>query len=176
MKSINMAIIRKNKSSARSVLFVCTGNICRSPLAEYFFRDYVTKKGDGKRFDISSAGTYAFDGNHATLEAIEAGRQWGLDLRSHYARAVNGAIMSSSDYILVMTQAHRNWLLHQHPGYENKIYLTRLFPRHLSGEPKVKTDVPDPIGESVGFYLKVLEMLEPVLPVIYQTALEEGQS
>jgi protein-tyrosine-phosphatase len=165
-----------SKTNIRSVLFVCTGNICRSPLAEYFFRDYVTKKGDGGRFDVGSAGVYALDGNHATYEAIEAGRQWRLDLKQHHARAIDRDMMASSDYILVMTQAHRNWLLHQYPGYENKIYLTLLFPRHLSGEPPVQTDVPDPIGESVDYYLKVLEMLEPVLPDIHRVALEEDQS
>lgn len=167
---------QNSESGRRSVLFVCTGNICRSPLAEYFFRDYVTKKGDGNRFNIGSAGAYALDGNHATYEAIEAGRQWGLDLKPHHARATNNAMITSSDYILVMTQAHRNWLLQQYPGFENRIYLALLFPRHLSGEPSDQTDVPDPIGESVGFYLKVLEMLEPVLPDIHMGILEEGSS
>lgn len=163
-------------SGTRSILFVCTGNICRSPLAEYLFRQYVTSRGHGHRFDISSAGTYALDGNQATYEALEAGRKWGLDLGPHRARPVTGDMLAVTDHVLVMTQAHRDLLLRQYPFFENKIYLAMLFPRHLSGEPPGRTDVPDPIGESVGYYLKVLEMLEPVLPDIYQGAIEEDHS
>lgn len=158
-----------------SILFVCTGNICRSPLAEYFFRDYVEKRGDGGRFNISSAGTFALNGNRATYEAREAGRLRGLDLEPHRAREINGALLSGADHVLVMTRSHRDWLCRHYPGQENKIYLAMLFPHRLEGESPEMTDVPDPIGESVEYYLRVLEMLEPVLPDIYRGALEEDQ-
>lgn len=158
-----------------SVLFVCTGNICRSPLAEYLFRDYVENQGKGGRFNIGSAGTFALNGNRATFEAVEAGRRRGLDLSRHRAREVNGALMSAADHVLVMTRAHHDWLCTRYPGLENKVYLAMLFPRRLEGGGRGKADVPDPIGESVDYYLKVLEMLEPVLPNIYRGALEEDQ-
>ncbi|MHB0914204.1 MAG: arsenate reductase/protein-tyrosine-phosphatase family protein [Thermoleophilia bacterium] len=156
-----------------SILFVCTGNICRSPLAEYFFSDYVEKQGASDRFDISSAGTFALRGNRATYEALEAGRRRGLDLRPHRARPVDQALLSRTDHILVMTRSHHDWLCRHYPGLENKIYLAKLFPRRLSGEPPEITDVPDPYGESVGYYLEVLEMLEPVLPKLFRDAIEE---
>lgn len=162
--------------NVRSILFVCTGNICRSPLAEYLFRDHVEKLNDSGRFRIGSAGTYALNGNRATPEAMEAGRMWGIDLSPHRAREVNGALLAASDFVLVMTRGHRDWLLQQYPAYENKIYLAMLFPRKLAGEASGSADVPDPIGESVDYYLEVLEMLEPVLPEIYSGALEEGDS
>ncbi|RJQ48112.1 MAG: low molecular weight protein arginine phosphatase [Gaiellales bacterium] len=162
--------------SSRNILFVCTGNICRSPLAEYFFRDYVEKRGQGGRFQIGSAGTYALDGNRATYEAIEAGRSRGLDLTPHRAREVNGGLMSSADLVLAMTRSHHDWLSTRYPGLENKIYLTMLFPRRYDGRGPGRIDVPDPIGESVEHYLQVLAMLEPALPKICQGILEEDHS
>lgn len=164
---------KRRMKNIRSVLFICTGNICRSPLAEYFFSDYVEKQGAGDRFDISSAGTYAIDGNRATYEALEAGRRRGLDLTPHRARPVNGSLLSAADHVLVMTQSHHDWLCRHYPGLENKIYLAKLFPSHLSGEPPEITDVPDPYGESVGYYLEVLKMLEPVLPKLFRDTIRE---
>lgn len=160
----------------RSILFVCTGNICRSPLAEYLFRDYAEKQGDASRFDIGSAGTLALEGNRATREAVAAGRLRGIDLEPHRARGVNDSLMSSADHILVMTQAHHDWLCTRYPGLENKIYLAMLFPRRLRRRFSGRIDVPDPIGESVEYYLKVLDMLVPVLPEIHRGALRRIES
>ena len=159
-----------------SILFVCTGNICRSPLAEAQLRDYAEKQGVAGRLDISSAGTHAWDGNPATHEAREAAHLNNLDLSSHRAREVRRSIMNDSGYVIAMTQRHHQWLLKEFPEHENKIYLALLFPRGLKGESPEVTDVPDPIGESVEFYLKVLEMLRPSLPEILGAALKEDAS
>lgn len=163
----------QNPSSRIRLTFVCTGNICRSPLAEYLFRDFTGKQGNARRFEIDSAGTHAMDGNHATYEAMEAGRRRGLDLRPHRAREIDGGIMTAADLVLVMTRAHHDWLCARYPGLENKIYLAMLYPGRLTGRDRGNVDVPDPIGESVEYYLKVLDMLEPVLPEIHRGALEE---
>ena len=156
-----------------SILFVCTGNICRSPLAEALLRDYAVKRGREDRLAVSSAGIHAGDGNPATAEAREAARRWGLDLARHRAREVRRSIIDGADFILAMTKRHHDWLVQAFPESKNKIYLALLFPRGLDGRPPAGTDVPDPIGESVGFYLDVLELLQPVLPKILSGALRE---
>ncbi|MCL4474054.1 MAG: low molecular weight phosphotyrosine protein phosphatase [Actinobacteria bacterium] len=154
-----------------SILFVCTGNICRSPLAEYLLRDYAARQGKGGLISVSSAGTHAWEGNAATGEARAAGRKWGLDLAGHRAREARRSIVESSDIILAMTRAHHEWLVRAFPERKNAIYLALLFPRRLDEKSPAAADVPDPIGESVGFYLDVLEMLKPALPVILSAAL-----
>jgi len=166
----------KKTDSRKSVLYVCTGNICRSPLAEAQLRDYARKQGVDSRIDVGSAGTHAWDGNPATREAHEAARLWGLDLSTHRAREVRRSIVDSADCILAMTQRHYQWLRREFPASENKIYLALLFPRRLDGESPETTDVPDPIGESVEFYVNVLEMLRPVLPDILDAVLKEDVS
>lgn len=156
-----------------SILFVCTGNICRSPLAEAQLKDYARRHGLAPRFEVSSAGIHALAGYGATYEAQAAGRRHDLDLAAHRARQVDDALMVENDFVLGMTQRQHGWLRREFPQYKNKIYLALLFPRQLAGERPDETDVPDPIGESVEFYIKVLEMLGPALPDITRGALGE---
>lgn len=157
----------------KRVLFVCTGNICRSPLAEALLRDYVSRRDLGDRVSVSSAGTFALNGNQATTQAIRAGADWGLDLSSHRAREVSGAIMAENDIILGMTRRHCDELVGEFPRHENKIYLALLFPRRLSPDEPGGIDVPDPIGLSVDYYTQVLEMMQPALPRILAGIMEE---
>ncbi|MHB9111207.1 MAG: arsenate reductase/protein-tyrosine-phosphatase family protein [Thermoleophilia bacterium] len=156
-----------------SLLFVCTGNICRSPLAEAFLKDYALKKGRAGRLFVSSAGTHGWDGNPATAEASMAGARYGLDLSRHRAREVRLSIIEENDLVLAMTIRQHEWLLRTFPEAKNKLYLALLFPRCLAGESPEVADVPDPMGESVEFYLNVLEMLQPALPAILGGALRE---
>lgn len=163
-------------NNSRSVLFVCTGNICRSPLAEVLLRNYAKKKGAAHRLKVSSAGTYALNGNAATWEAQQAAASWGLDLSGHRAREVSRSIMADSDFVLGMTKEHCRWLVREFPEHENKIYLALLFPRKVNWERLDGIDVPDPIGQSVRYYAEVLEMLSPALPRIFDnTFKEEGE-
>jgi len=81
--------------------------------------------------------------------------------------------MRASDIVLAMTRSHHEYLVQTFPESKNKIYLALLFPRRLDSKTRADTDVPDPIGESIGYYLEVLEMLRPALPDILKGALEE---
>ena len=82
------------------VLFVCTGNICRSPFAEYYARDFWKDRSTV----TSSAGTWAMIGNKSTEHMIEVGAQHGLNLAPHRARPLGSA--DSPDLILCMEQHH----------------------------------------------------------------------
>ena len=159
------------KNNQISILYVCTGNICRSPLAEALLRDYAARRGAAGELRVGSAGTHGLTGNPATAEAREAGRRRGLDLSRHRARAVTPQIAAGADIILAATQDHQNWLRRRFPRLENKVYLAMLFPQRLAGQPPAETDIPDPVGESVEYYLEVLDMLQPTLPAVVAGAL-----
>jgi len=165
--------MNEHGSQPVSILFGFTVKIGRSPLAEALLREYAGSRGLGDRLRVSSAGTHAWEGNAATGEAIRAGREWGLDLSRHRAREVRRSIMDASDIVLAMTRRHLEFLAREFPQRENTIYLALLYPRRMDENPAAAIDVPDPIGESVGFYIDVLRMLEPVLPAIVRGALGE---
>ena len=88
------------------VLFVCTGNICRSPLAEVLLRRIVSEEGlDG--VGVASAGTGAWDGAPASEGAYLVGLEHGLDLSAHRATLLTREVVKRSDLILTMARHHR---------------------------------------------------------------------
>src|SRR5437870_4626583 len=88
------------------VLFVCTGNTCRSPMAAAALRSELGS--DAARVDVGSAGTAAWDGQPATEPSIEVTGRDGIDLASHRSRRVSPALLRASDLVLVMERGHLN--------------------------------------------------------------------
>jgi protein-tyrosine-phosphatase len=92
------------------ILFVCSGNTCRSPMAEALFRDLVAARGCGARFEIGSAGISAIDGDPAS----DGARAVVTGLEAHRSRAVTGDLVADQDLIVTMTKSHARSLLASH--------------------------------------------------------------
>src|SRR2546423_14724362 len=88
-----------------NLLFVCSGNTCRSPMAEALARKIAERRGI-KDLSVSSAGTNAWDNVPATDEALLVGMERDIDLTGHRARKLTPAIVSEADLIFVMTPGH----------------------------------------------------------------------
>ena len=87
------------------VLFVCTGNICRSPMGEALLRHRLNERGC-EDVEVTSVGTWAYYGREATTEAIETLRKRGVDLSSHRSRPVEMEELRAADLIVAMTSVH----------------------------------------------------------------------
>ena len=138
------------------VLFVCMGNICRSPTAEGVFRYKVAQANLQDHISIDSAGTHAYHvGNPPDARAQDAALKRNIDLSSQHARRVNADDFSSFDYVIAMDDSNKRDLLTICPaGFEDRVH---LFLDFAEGN---ETEVPDPYyGQGRGFEI-VLNLVE----------------
>jgi protein-tyrosine phosphatase len=139
------------------VLFVCTGNICRSPTAEGVLRHHVEQAGVGNRILIDSAGTIDYHvGEPPDPRMQAAARRRNYDLSRLRARQVKPGDFARFDYLLAMDQDHVSWLKREAPGdHMHKIQLFLDYAPHMGPR-----EVPDPYyGGTEGFEL-VLDLIE----------------
>lgn len=100
----------------KTILFVCTGNTCRSPMAECMFRSLVEQHGLQEEWRVLSAGTYAVSGAPASEGSLRAMQRRGLSLDAHRSQAVTGVLVNSVDLIIGMGQSHIMQLKMMYPA------------------------------------------------------------
>ncbi len=121
------------------VLFVCTGNTCRSAMAERLFAQLLEKRGDRERLRVASAGLWAYNGRPASPEAIALLGEEGLDLTDHSARALTQQMVDEADLVLAMERAHLRDLAMRFVRAQPKAHL-------LSKTAGKRGDVADPVA------------------------------
>ncbi|MEM9399547.1 MAG: serine hydroxymethyltransferase [Verrucomicrobiota bacterium] len=135
------------------ILFICTGNICRSPMAEGIFRHLTEDMND---VEIFSAGMGAVDGQPPSRNAVTAMSELGIDISHQRSNQLTKEMVETADFILVMTYGHLDMLLMIYPHASEKAFLIREFE---SGLPARQREVSDPIGGTETLYIQTRDQI-----------------
>ncbi len=137
----------------KHILFVCTGNSCRSIMAEAYMRACVKK--EGLDIEVRSAGTLGFLGMTPTQEALKVLRGAAIDTKDLASKQLTDEMINWADVILIMEPMHRAKILDMLPQADEKILFLGAFGRNGDN-----TIIPDPIGRPIGFYDAAFELIK----------------
>ncbi len=156
------------RMAGEMILFVCTGNTCRSPMAEAVFRRKLAQRlkvADDDLIDhgfsVASAGLAAARGAPASPEAVELLEDSGIDLRSHESQQLTRALLEQADRVITMTRSHRDSIVSGMPEYAHKV-------RTLSAQGR---DIADPIGGGEAEYQECLAQITTHLDALIEEIL-----
>jgi protein-tyrosine phosphatase len=162
------------------ILVVCTGNVCRSPMAEGLLRAALVDRLGLAAPAVTSAGTAGWEGAGATREAIVAAGEHGVDIGGHLARELRPAMLEETDLVLCMAAEHRDAVVRARPDVADRTFTIAELVRVLPDGPadgalaeriaaaaaarngasaEVDVDVRDPLGDPIEGYREVAARL-----------------
>lgn len=156
---MSFASLSPDESTPFRIIFVCTGNICRSPMAELVLRDLITRSGLGRLVTTSSAGTGDWHvGEQADTRAVAALAARGYDGSHHRARQFDPAWFDELDLVVVLDRTQerilRNWATTEKDRDKVRLLLS------FDAEQAPLSDVPDPYYSDDALFASVLGMIE----------------
>jgi protein-tyrosine-phosphatase len=144
----------------QKIMFVCTGNICRSAMAERLLKKKLKEKDLEKEFYVCSSGISAYPNDVSTYEAVYVMQnEYGIDIKDHRATNVKASKIKEMDLILAMTKSHKDMLIMMFPELKEKIYTIKEYVG-LQG------DVLDPYGGTIEIYSNCAKELNEYIDML----------
>ena len=181
-----------------AVIVVCTGNVCRSPIAEGLLRRATEHRPVGAPITVSSAGTAGWEGSPATPEAVEAAAERGVDISGHIATRLRPGMAAGADLVLCMAREHRDLIAREEPEAAGRTFSLKELVRLLEdgartaatpaawiaaaararagapGTPQPDEDIADPLGLPLDRYRAIASELDDwidrLVPALFDPA------
>lgn len=150
---------------SQRVLFICTGNVCRSPMAEGMLRSMAEKS--GAVIEVASAGVYASDGQTPSRNSVIAMQEEGVDISRQRSQLLTSDLVAQATHIFGMTLSHLEAVLDHFPGSQEKTFVLREF---ITDE-SLDLDVPDPIGGDLDEYRITRNLIKEAMPSVLRFVL-----
>lgn len=130
----------------KKIMFICTGNICRSAMADALMKKLA--KDSNKDIEVYSCGIFAEDGDMPTFNAVEAIKEYDVDLKLHRATNIRNSRIEDMDIILCATVSHKNNVINMYPNLKDKIFTIKEYADYDKND----LDIPDPWGYDIETY------------------------
>ena len=147
-----------------NIMFVCTGNICRSAMAHWLLKKKIEEE-DIKNVEVYSCGTIAINGDTSTQEAIEVMKQYGVDLKKHKATNMMKAPLAEMDLILCMTTSHKYQILQVYPELKSKTFTLKEYVEYNKSQFN-NINIKDPWGYGINVYEECAKEIDECLNLL----------
>lgn len=132
----------------KKIVFICTGNICRSPMAEHYMQGKIEILKKENDYLIDSCGIYANSGEKATNNAIEAIKKYGINMQNHRSKNISEIDINDFDLVISLTKQHKETIIRLYPSTKGKIYTLKEYV-----DPNLDyKDIDDPWGYNLNIY------------------------
>ena len=141
------------------IMFICTGNICRSAMAHGMMEKLI--KENNIDATVYSCGIYAETGDFATYNAVEAAKEYGVDISNHKATNIRESKIEEMDLILCATMSHKQSVIYLYPNLKTKVFTMKEYAKLEDNDQNM--DIKDPWGYDEFVYRKCAEEINDCL-------------